>query len=217
MVISVLLCILLAYLIGSINPAHLIGRLNGADIRELGSGNAGASNVVIHYGKLAGLFAALCDVFKATFAVHLCIRLFPLLTFAREIAGVCVILGHIFPWYLHFRGGKGLACLGGVILGNSVKVFVILLILAIVIALVTNYICIVPITMSIAYPVLYVVLTGSIVGGAVYLVMPAVICWKHRENLQRIKDGTEARFSYLWDKDKEMDRLQHNKDAAEGK
>lgn len=213
MILSAVLCVLLAYLIGAINPAYLIGKLNGEDIREHGSKNAGASNVVINYGKLAGFITAVFDIFKAAIAVHICMRLFPILPFAREIAGVSVVLGHIFPWHLHFKGGKGLACLGGVILGNSVKVFLLLLLLAIVIALVTNYICIVPITMSIGYPILYAVLTGSMIGAAIYLVMPVVICWKHRENVQRIKNGTEARFSYLWNKEKEMERLQHNKEG----
>lgn len=210
MLLSVFLCILLAYFIGTLSPAYLIGRLNGADIRELGSKNAGATNVVLNYGFASGLFTAVVDIFKAVAAVHLCIRLFPMLKLAREIAGVAVVFGHIFPWYLHFRGGKGLACLGGVVLSYHAGLFFVMLGLAALIALVTNYVCFVPISISLCYPAIYGALTGLWTGALVYCLLPMVICPKHFQNLKRIRMGTEARFSWLWNKQQEEERLKKN-------
>ena len=112
--LSVILCALLGYLLGCINPAYLIARARGFDIRSRGSGNAGASNAVITMGKAAGVFSAIIDIFKAWLAVCLATRYFTALSVggmpvAGEIAGVACILGHMFPFFMAFRGGKGFA------------------------------------------------------------------------------------------------------------
>ena len=101
--LSVILCALLGYLLGCINPAYLIARARGFDIRSRGSGNAGASNAVITMGKAAGVFSAIIDIFKAWLAVCLATRYFTALSVggipvAGEIAGVACILGHMFPF-----------------------------------------------------------------------------------------------------------------------
>ena len=113
---SVVVCSAMGYLIGTINPAYIFGKLRGFDIRERGSGNAGATNVVLIMGKLAGLVCALLDIFKSYAAYKLARLLFPMLTFAGILAGCACVLGHIFPVWMHFSGGKGLACIGGLIL-----------------------------------------------------------------------------------------------------
>ncbi len=102
--LSVILCALLGYLLGCINPAYLIARARGFDIRSRGSGNAGASNAVITMGKAAGVFSAIIDIFKAWLAVCLATRYFTALSVggipvAGEIAGVACMLGHMFPFY----------------------------------------------------------------------------------------------------------------------
>lgn len=209
-ILQCLFCMLEGYLIGTLNPSYWIARLRGFDIRESGSGNAGASNAVITMGKAVGLFAAFFDIAKAFGAVRLAQFLFTRLTYAGELAGISVILGHIFPFTMGFRGGKGLASLGGVIWAFSGKIFCIMLLAEIVLALVTDYICVVPITASIAFPVVYYFFTRQVFGTILYALMIPIFLMKHMENLKRIAAGTELHFSYLWRKDQEIQRVRDN-------
>lgn len=200
-------CSLIGYLIGSVNPAWIISKLRGFDIRDKGSKNAGASNVVILCGKKTGAVCAVLDIFKACLAIGLCAFLFPEYDHAFAAAGTACIVGHIHPLFLGFRGGKGLACLGGMIMMFSRRVFAVFLILEIIIVLVTNYICFVPITAAIAFPIAYAILAHDGIGAAMMGVGCVMILLKHTENLHRILNGTELRFSYLWDRDSERKRL----------
>ena len=200
-------CSLIGYLIGSINPAWVISKLRGFDIRDKGSRNAGASNVVILCGKKLGAVCAVLDIFKACFAIGLCALLFPEYDYAFAAAGTACITGHIHPLFLGFRGGKGLACLGGMIMMFSRRVFIVFLILEVIIVLVTNYICFVPITAAIIFPITYAILARDGLGTLILAVGSVMILLKHSENLQRIRNGTELRFSYLWDRNSERERL----------
>lgn len=208
------LCMILGYTIGTLNPAFLIAHLKGFDIREKGSGNAGASNALITMGTAAGVFSALFDIGKAWLAVTLARHFFPALTYAAEVAGVYTILGHIFPLTMGFRGGKGLASLGGVVLAFNGKVFCMLFLAELVLALILDYICVVPITASVIFPVIYYFITGQIFGTVLYAFLAPLYLYKHLENLRRIRAGTEAKLSYLWSKDEEVLRM---KREARGK
>ncbi len=202
-----LLCILIGYLIGTINPSFIIAKIRGFDIREKGSGNAGASNALILLGKVLGVSCALFDIAKAVFAIQLCGKLFPFLEYSFALTGVACILGHIFPFYMRFRGGKGLACLGGMVLAFDWRVFLVMLAVEVVVALVTNYICFVPLTASLVFPVVYGVMRRDIVGALIVGVLIPTLTFKHKENLNRIKDGTEMRLSFLWNRAAELERM----------
>ena len=102
----------LGYAIGNLNPAYVMGLRKGYDIRKKGSGNAGATNLMILEGKKAGAFVMCFDISKAAVSVGLARKLFLQSGYAGEAAGVGCILGHMYPALMHFRGGKGLACLG---------------------------------------------------------------------------------------------------------
>lgn len=208
-------CILLGYLIGCINPAYIVGKRKGFDIRKRGSGNAGASNAVIVMGKKAGVLSALFDIFKAVLVVSLATKLFADLVYAKILAGVSCIVGHIFPVFMGFRGGKGLACLGGLILAYDWKLFLIMLLAELLIAFAVDYICVVPITASLAFPVIYAVQSKEPIGTFILLGCAVVILFKHMENLQRIRNGSEAHFSFLWKRDEEIARLTENSDKNE--
>lgn len=201
------ICMAVGYLIGTLNPAYLIAKLHGFDIREKGSGNAGASNVVITLGKAVGLLVALLDIGKAYFAVRLARRFFPGLLYAAELAGIFTILGHIFPFTMGFRGGKGLASLGGVVLAFNTKIFVIMLLCEILLALILDYICVVPLTASVIFPIVYYFATGQILGTILYALLIPLYFYKHIENLRRIAAGTEAKLSYMWSKDETIRRM----------
>jgi len=198
------LCILIGYLMGSINPSYIIARLRGFDIREKGSRNAGASNALILFGKVIGIGCALFDIAKATLAIWLCGKLFPGLAYSFAVTGMACILGHTFPFYMRFKGGKGLACLGGMILAFDWRVFLIMLAAEIVVAIVTDYICFVPLTASAVFPIVYGVLHHDVWGALILALLLPLMLYKHRENLKRIKQKTEMPFSFLWNKDKAL-------------
>ena len=224
MIWKILLCFLFGYLIGGINPSYIIARLKGFDIRKKGSGNAGASNALIVMGKKVGILSALFDIAKAT----LCYLLAPVIlsdvALAAEIAGVACMLGHMFPVYMGFKGGKGLACLGGVLLGIDWRLFLLLLTAEILLCIWVDYICIVPITASVLIPVLYGLFgakgpapwllhaNNGWLGAGILFISTAAILYRHVQNLHRISYGGEMHFSYMWSKDKETEkrRVQEN-------
>ena len=203
----ILACIMIGYVLGSINPAYLIVRRKGYDVRVDGSGNAGASNAFIIAGK--GAFAAVValDVFKAWASCRICRGLFPDLAAAEQIGGVACIMGHLFPVTLGFRGGRGLACQGGVILSWSWKWFFLLLAAAILLTIVTKYVCFVSPSISLVYPLVFWWSTGLLACALILLVPALPIILKHRENFRRIRSGQEARISFLWNRDAEMERM----------
>ena len=210
MAIAIIGSILIGYVIGCINPSYIIARIKGFDIRRRGSGNAGASNAVITMGKLVGILSALFDIAKACFAVWLAGFVFEDFAYAGEVSGTMCIVGHIFPFYMKFRGGKGLACLGGVVLWYDWRVFLIMLAAEVVVVLVTDYICFVPITGSLAFAAVYAFTASpekKLIGTLIYLAAAIVIQLKHVENIRRIISGKEAHFSFLWKKDKELERI----------
>ena len=206
------LCILIGYFIGAINPSYIIAKLRGFDIREKGSKNAGASNALILFGKLIGIGCALFDIAKATFAIWLCGKLFPELSYTFAVTGVACILGHVFPFYMKFKGGKGLACLGGMILAFDWRVFLIMLASEIVVAIVTDYICFVPLTASAIFPLVYGIMRRDVWGALIVALILPLMIYKHKENLKRIKQKTEMPFSFLWNKDKALEKTNITKE-----
>ncbi len=205
-------CILIGYLIGTVNPSYIIAKIRGFDIREKGSKNAGASNALILFGKVLGIGCALFDIAKATLAIWLCGKLFPELTYSFAVTGVSCILGHVFPFYMKFRGGKGLACLGGMILAFDWRVFLIMLACEIVVAIVTNYICFVPLSASVVFPIVYGIIRHDWWGALILCLVIPVMFFKHKENLKRIKQKTEMPFSFLWNKEKALENTNITKE-----
>ena len=223
MAFKIILCALSAYLIGGINPSYIMGRLRGMDIRKNGSGNAGASNALILMGKSVAVLSAGLDIFKAAGVMWLAPVAFRDVPFIAEIAGASCAIGHIFPILMNFRGGKGLACLGGILLAIDWRLLLILLAIEILLVLLVDYICIIPITAGLALPVLYGTLgdlglgwlaraAGGWVAVGVLSLLAVVIFLKHVQNIKRILHGTEMHFSYMWmkDRDAEIARIREN-------
>lgn len=202
--IPILLCITLGYFTGGFSPSFMVGKVKGFDIRQEGSHNAGATNTMLMAGKAAGVLVALLDILKAAFAWRLCSWLFPELELSGILGGVACIMGHMFPLCLGFHGGKGLACMGGVILAYNFKAFFLMLSIAILIGLITNYVCIVTSSMAAIWPVYFGASTGNWLGAAVLLIPLLPIVLKHAENFRRIPEGKELRLSYLWNKEAEL-------------
>ncbi len=208
---NILLCLLLGYFLGSINPSYIIGRIKGFDIRKSGSGNAGASNALIVMGKWVAIVSAVFDIAKAWFSYWFSEKFLEFTVLDHNIsgavAGSACIIGHILPVFMKFKGGKGLACLGGVILAFDSKILLAMLTAELIIVLIVDYICIVPITASVIFPVIYGVMTKDVIGGAVLLIPSILVILKHIENIKRIRRGQEAHFSFLWKRNEEIARL----------
>ncbi len=202
-----LFCILISYLIGSINPSYIIAKIRGFDIRQKGSKNAGASNALILFGKVIGIACALFDIAKASLCVWLCEILFSETAYLFPVTSISCIVGHVFPFYMRFRGGKGLACFGGAVLAHDWRVFLIMLAGEICVVLITNYICFVPITAAFAFPAVYGIMHSDFTGALILSLLIPIMLYKHIENFKRIKNGTEMRISVLWNKDKEFERM----------
>ncbi|MBP5159233.1 MAG: glycerol-3-phosphate acyltransferase [Lachnospiraceae bacterium] len=202
--------VLIGYLIGGFNPSFVIAKIKGFDIRKSGSGNAGGSNALITMGRIIGVFCMIFDIFKSYFAIWLSGLIAPEFEYVLPVCGTSCILGHVFPVYMKFRGGKGLACLGGVVLAFSPAVFGIMFASELVLALLFDYICVVPITASIVFPIVYGLMTDSATGAMILAISSLVIILKHVENLRRISEGREMHLSYLWKGKKEVDRVLKN-------
>ena len=186
-----LMIVLAAYLLGSSNMAYWLSLINKVDIRKNGSGNLGASNATVLLGWGAGVIVAVHDIGKAVLAVLLAKLLFPELEYAGAAAGVACVLGHIFPFYLKFKGGKGLASFLGAVTALNWKVGIALAVLLVVITLVTDFIALGTLTVSVAGPVGIWLVTGKIIVPLILCIATVVMIFKHIENIHRILNRTE--------------------------
>ena len=183
--------VLLSYLIGCSSMALYLSRMKKTDVRQAGSGNLGTSNAVLLLGWRAGILVGLHDIGKAFLAVHLAQWLFPLLPHAGVVAGVACVLGHIFPFYLRFKGGKGFASYLGMTLALNWKFALIILIAVVVLTLLTDYIVVGTFTTVVSVPLYLGIARHSLLLAMILCIATAVILFKHRENLVRICRGTE--------------------------
>ena len=190
--LSYLLVVLIGYLLGSLNLAVLLAKRKGVDLRAGGSGNPGASNTVTLMGWKAGVLVALHDIGKAFLAVWLCTKLFPALPYSGAIAGVSCVLGHIFPFYLRFRGGKGFASYLGMTLALNWKFALAIGLAIILVVLITDYIVVGTMVTVVSFPV-FCAIKHLYITALLLCVASLVIIYKHRANLVRIYNGTEIK------------------------
>lgn len=186
--------ILMGYLLGCSNMALYLSRIKKVNIRGAGSGNLGASNAVILMGWGAGVATAVHDIGKAILAVILAEVFLPDLTHIGAVAGVSCVLGHIYPFYLKFRGGKGFASYLGMTIALNWRMALVVLVLVVIVTLVTDYIVAATTTTIVVVPLWMGIAAQSLVLALILLVATAVIAWKHRENYVRMYKGTEIGF-----------------------
>lgn len=186
--------VLLGYLLGCSNMAFYLSRLAGVDLRKGGSGNLGASNAMILLGWRAGILVGAHDIGKAILAVALARLLSPSLPLASAAAGVACVLGHMFPFYLRFRGGKGFASYLGMTIALNWKFALILLVIVVAVTLITDYIVVGTVTTMLLVPTYLGISTRDWMLVLILCVASAVILYKHHENYVRIWRGTEVGF-----------------------
>ena len=181
----------LGYLLGCSNMAYYIAKAKKADLRSAGSGNLGASNATILLGWRAGVATGVHDIGKSALAVLILRLLFPEHEYAPIAAGVASVLGHIFPFYLKFKGGKGFASYWGMTLALNWKLALVVGAAIILVTVITDYIVMGTFTTIISVPI-YMGITRNWIVALILGIATAVILYKHRENIPRLLNGTEV-------------------------
>ncbi len=204
-VLYIVLTAAISYLLGSISFAVIVSRtLAKKDVRDYGSGNAGLTNVIRNFGKLPGILTLVGDFSKGVVSVFLGRLIFAYLAnlepqYGACIAGLFVIIGHIFPLYFGFKGGKGVLTTAGIALMIDPRVFAIVISLFIILFLITRIVSIASIIAAISYPITtYVVNALSGRPDPVDTILTAgiavILIYMHRANIKRLLNGTEPKF-----------------------
>ncbi len=191
---KLVLSVLLGYLLGAISPAAFFSRLKKKDMKNQGTKNLGASNALILLGKGYGALVMAFDILKGFASVCIANALCPEQSYAGVLAGIAAILGHIFPFYLKFKGGKGLATFGGMILGLAPLMFVMLLILTFVLIVIINHSAAMPFTAGLLFPLLYGLKTQSLPLALLALAASVIIMISHFGNLKKAINGEDMKI-----------------------
>ena len=197
---------IVAYLIGSVSFSVIFSKkIAGFDVREKGSGNAGATNVLRSVGKKAAICTLLCDTLKGVVAI-----LFAILVGAIaknsdkallvQIAGILVVVGHTFPVFFKFKGGKGVATAVGVLLTTNWQIGLICLVFGLVLIALTRMVSLGSISAAILFPILVLFIKSNyIVEGSYFvfsIIIAVLVVFNHRENVKRLLNGTENKISF---------------------
>ncbi len=200
---------ILAYLLGSISFSVIISKkMAGFDVREKGSGNAGSTNVLRTVGKKAAIITLICDILKGVVAILIALLAGKIIqgldnALLVQIAGVFVILGHTFPVFFKFKGGKGIATSLGVLLIINWQIGLICLVFALILMILTRRVSIGSIAAAILFPVLvlfinqnYIVAESTNWSYLIFSIIVAIfVIFNHRSNIKRILNGTESKIS----------------------
>jgi glycerol-3-phosphate acyltransferase PlsY len=211
-IIKLLLTLILSYLLGSVATAVWAGKIfHGVDVREHGSGNAGATNVIRVLGWKTGIPVLLIDVFKGWLAAMLPV-FFNLaghdtaqMTNLQILAGICAVLGHIFPVFAGFRGGKGVATIFGVLLGIHPLVTVSCLGVFLLVLLLTGYVSLSSMSAGVAFPFFLFLFfdTPSMFLKIFSIIVAVALIFTHRKNISRLLKGEESKLIRKGKKEKE--------------
>ena len=188
---SYLIAAFMGYLLGTSSMALYLSRLQKINLRAGGSGNLGASNTVQLMGWKAGVLVALHDIGKSVLAVLLAQQMFPDTAYIGAVAGVCSVLGHIFPFYLKFKGGKGFASYFGMTVALNWKLGLVLFVVAVAVTFLTDYIVVGTVTTTLSAPIYLGWSQHDWILPCILLIASVVIWIKHRENFVRMYHGTE--------------------------
>ena len=204
-----IIILIIAYAIGSINFSVIISRkMAGFDVREKGSGNAGATNMLRTVGKKAAILTLICDVLKGVVAILIALIAGKIVknvdqAVLVQIAGIAVVIGHTFPIFFEFKGGKGVATALGVLLMINWQIGLICLVFALVIMALTRIVSLGSIGAAILFPVLvlfihtnYIVEAKSSKYLLFSVILALIVIFNHRENIRKLADGTENKLDF---------------------
>lgn len=198
----------IAYLIGSVNFSVLISKkMAGFDVREKGSGNAGTTNMLRSVGKKAAVITLICDILKGVISIAIAIIVGSIVKnldkeLLLQIAGIAVVLGHTFPIFFGFKGGKGVATSLGVLLMTNWQIGLICLVFALVLMALSKMVSLGSVGAAILFPVLvlFIHTNFTVSEGSSYLIysiiLAVIVAFNHRSNIKRILNGTENKLSF---------------------
>ena len=207
MILAYIIVAIIAYLLGSISFSVIFSKkMAGFDVREKGSGNAGTTNVLRSVGKKAAVITLICDVLKGVIAILIAYLVGKIVkdldnSLLVQIAGIAVIIGHTFPIFFGFKGGKGIATSLGVLLVTNWNIGLICLVFALVLMILTKMVSLGSIAAAILFPVLVMFMPSNayIVEGnyVIYSIILAVlVVFNHRANVKRLLTGTENKLDF---------------------
>ena len=191
---NLIFLIIFGYLLGSIPWGYLISKAKRIDIRKVGSGNIGMTNVLRVLGFKWAALVSILDIVKGVIPVYLAINF---LVFDWQIALVAIspILGHIFPVWLKFKGGKGVATtFGALFILLGWKFFLILLLIWLLVLAISKIMSFTNLLLASLFPLILWLSSFSLAYYIFGIILAILIWWTHRENLQRIKEGRESKF-----------------------
>ena len=188
-----ILLILFGYLLGSVPTGFILGLMAGIDVRNAGSGNVGATNVARVAGKRRGVLTLIGDTAKGVVPVILALQMGAGLTIT-VLAGAAAFVGHLYPIFLKFHGGKGVATALGVFVALAPPAAFVLVVIFIAIALTSRIVSVGSIATSLAAPLILWLFSYPPVVIGMAAVFAAAITVRHRSNIQRLLNGTEPRF-----------------------
>lgn len=199
MLLKILFCLIVGYVFGCFSTGYLIGKINKIDIRNFGSGNAGTTNAMRTLGVKAGILTFIGDALKAI--IPLLIIRFYIFSDSDFIllfilyTGLGVVLGHNFPFWLKFKGGKGIAVTGGVMLAFDWRLGLVAFVLFMTLTLITKYVSVGSMVMSLLFPIWIIIMYPGNVHMLLlsfgYTILALV---KHRTNMIRLMNGTENKI-----------------------
>jgi acyl phosphate:glycerol-3-phosphate acyltransferase len=200
--------LLIAYLLGTLLGSLILGRLRGIDIRSMGSGNAGATNALRTQGRLFGFLVLVIDIAKGLFAVWWLptavlpgVGIDPALPreWLTVACGFAVIVGHVYPVWFGFRGGKGAATVVGVVAAMELRLVVPLLLCWIVVLMLTGYVGLATMLSGLALiAAVYILEPGNVPLLSFCVGVAAFVIYTHRSNIARMRAGQENRVRRLW-------------------
>lgn len=199
-VLSVILCIIIPYLLGSLNFSVILSeKLYREDVRAKGSGNAGSTNMLRNYGKKAAALTLLGDALKTVVSCAFGILIYGV--YGAYLAGLFCIMGHMFPVYFKFKGGKGIVCLAVMILMTDWRVFLILFAIFLIIVLGTKYVSLGSVIGAMLYPIVLNRINAGTENAVrsvelIAILVAILVVFMHRENIKRLYKGTESKLDF---------------------
>ena len=200
MIIKIILCLCIGYLFGCIQSGYIYGRCHGIDIRDYGSGNAGTTNVLRTLGKKAGYITYAGDAIKGVAAIML-VRYVIFadsgidMSLLTMYTGFGVVLGHNYPFYLKFKGGKGIAVTSGVMFAFDWRFAALALIVFAVAFYTTRYVSVGSLAITVLFPICCLIFYfGQWHLFIISVLFWAMAWWRHRANISRLIHGTENKF-----------------------
>lgn len=214
LIIKYILIAVIAYLLGSLNFSIILSEVvKKKDIRDSGSGNAGATNMLRTYGKKAAVGTMIGDILKVALGIIIAFAILDVpmkyifsnpadaaeiqrVMLYKEFAGLFCVLGHIFPLYFKFKGGKGVAACTGMVIIVDWRIALILFVIFIGVILISKWISLGSIVIALLYPVLIFAFYKNFILAAVAMLFTAIVIVAHRENIKRLAKGTENKISF---------------------